>query len=1696
MKKLAAFSAWIVLLAASNAGVLRAQDTPKKVPDKVSFYKDIRPIFQSHCQGCHQPAKARGDYIMTAFDKLLAGGDSGKKAIVPGHPDQSYLLETITPVKGKANMPEGRPALDPSDIEMVKRWIVQGAQNDTPASAARTYDMEHPPVYTHAPVIASLDYSPDGKVLAVAAFHEVLLVEPDSGKLLGRLVGLSERIQAVRFSPDGARLAVSGGQPGRMGEVQVWDVAKRKLKLSVPITFDTVFGVSWSPDGSKIAFGCTDNTLRAVDAQNGEQVLFQGGHNDWVLDTFFTVDGSHVVSASRDMSVKLTELATQRLVDNVTSITPGALKGGVQALARHPKMNLFVAGGADGMPRIYRTVRETARMIGDDANLIGDLFPLVGRVFSVRFSADGKRIVAGSSLDGKGEVMVCTYDHTEDVPAPIKAIMGKVPGTRNPAEKKALADYRDKGIRLLSRVPLDMSGVFAVAFRPDGNFVTTAGYDGMIRHFDAATGKLVKQFNPAPVQANQVAHAKRPPLTFVPEKAEPETAPTGSAVASLDVEPKSISLSNAFAYAQVLVTAKLANGDTVDVTRLSKIAPSAGIEVTGYGLIRPRQNGDSVVNIQFQNQTAKIPVKVTGVEGDFTTDFVRDVNPVLSRMGCNQGTCHGANKGKNGFKLSLRGVDAVFDVRAFLDDHACRRANIASAEDSLMLLKASGDVPHVGGQNTKPGEPYYELIRSWIAQGAKLNSATTRAAKIEITPSNPLLQRIGEKQQFRVVATYDDGSSRDVTREAYIESGNLEVATADRNGLLTTLRRGAVPVLARFDGAYTATTLVVMGDRSGFVWKDPPGYNRIDELTAAKWKRMKIEPSGLCSDADFLRRVTIDLTGVPPTSAQVRAFLADSRESKAKREAIVDTLLGSQEYLEHWSNKWADLLQVNRKFLGMEGANEFRKWIKNEVAQNTPYNVFVKKVLTATGSNKDNPAASYFKILREAPPTMENTTHLFLGVRFNCNKCHDHPFERWTQDQYYQIAAYFAQFELKTDPASGGKMVGGTAVEGGKPLFEIVSDKPTGEVLHDRTGLATSPKFPFTAGKVEAGAVKSTRRELLSNWITSPENPYFAKSYVNRLWGYLFGVGIIEPLDDLRAGNPPSNAELLDFLTQEFVRSGFNVRHMHRLIVTSRTYQLSVATNKWNQDDRTNYSHAIARRLPAEVLYDSLQRVTGSTGKLPGGVRAAALPDSGTDLPDGFLSTFGRPPRDSACECERSSGMQFGPVMAMVNGKTVADAIEDPSNELSKLVQQEKDDAKLVGELFYRILNRPATANEIAVSIKTMQSLESDHEKLVTQLKKREHDVLPLKAKQTEQRQQAITKAKVDLDTYEKAIAPKVAEAEKKKAERTSALEAQLRKYESSLPDQIAAWEKKQNTTVPWTVLKPDAVKGPKDVKVTVEADDSVSVTGKSGRDTYTFTVKSDLKGITALRLEAIADPKLPRSGPGRAPDGNFVLTELQVFVHKAGSKDLPRKIDLVNPLADFSQENFDVRYAVDGDENSRDRGWAVSPATGVSHWATFHLKDVLANEAGTVFTIKLHSQFVTPGFTLGRFRIAVSTAKQPVGVSVSEEMKTILTTPADKRTAAQKETLTKYFQAIDPELRKRRQEVAESRKPLPVDARLKELRDILADVSRPLAEDPLVVQLRQDVATSAAQLSNRRLTAAQDISWALINSPAFLFNH
>ncbi|QDV14554.1 WD domain, G-beta repeat [Rosistilla oblonga] len=1682
---------------------LLAEQPPQTPIAQPSFVRDIEPILRTQCQGCHQPAKPQGDYEMTAFDALLAGGESGSAAIVPGKPEESSLIELITPADGVAEMPRGGKPLHEVEIEKIRNWIAAGAVNDSPPASGPIYSADNPPVYSKPPVVPSIDFSPDGSLLAIAGFHEVLLLETADFTQVGRLIGLSERIESVRFSPDGTRLAVAGGLPSRLGEIQVWDVEKRTLLLSRPATFDTVYGVSWSPDGKLIAFGGADTIVRAIDAQTGEQQLFQGAHDDWVRATAFSNDGKHLVSVGRDMTCKLIEVETERFVDNITSITPGALSGGVNSVVMHPSRDEIFVGGADGIAKVYRIFRQTARKIGDDANLLKKLPAMKGRIFSVDISADGTLLAAAATLDGHSEVRIFKYVPEAKFPAAIKAIQAKRITQRSAEEKKKLEDYVSSSIDQVAQVEIPETAVYAIDFSAQG-LLAVAGADGLIRLLNPEDGSIAKTFAAVPLSeaASPAAIAAGSPMAWAESRSKklpagkPESIPADAKLTGLVASPEKIQLTGPFAYVQLMVQAELANGERVDVTRIADMTLTDPLAtLSPGGLLRGSAAGEAELIVRLQDQELRIPVAVADLDSAAPIDFVRDVGPVMSRLGCNQGTCHGAQDGKNGFKLSLRGYDPLFDIRALTDDLAARRVNIASPESSLMLMKTLGLAPHEGGVLVNEGEPYHEIMRRWIAEGARLNLESARVAKIDILPQNPVVQQIGSRQQIRVVATYTDGATRDVTQEAFIESSNTEVATRDITGLMTAVRRGEAAILARFEGAYAATTLTVMGNRDDFVWEQPETWGRIDELVAEKWQRMKIQPSGLCSDEEFVRRIHLDLTGLPPTADQVLAFTGSELPSREKRQQLVDQLIGNDDFVEYWSNKWADLLQVNRKFLGAEGAKLFRDWIQQRVRDNMPYDQFVREIVASSGSNKENPAASYYKILRTPEDTMENTTHLFLGVRFNCNKCHDHPFERWTQDQYYQTSAYFARFALKADPAAGKAKIGGTAVEGAKPLYEVVYEKEDGEIKHERTGAIAPPVFPYACEHPMPET--ANRREQLAAWITAPDNQYFARSYVNRIWGYLTGVGIIEPIDDIRAGNPPTNPELLDFLTEGFVVSGFDTRHLMRLIANSRTYQLSVETNKWNEDDALNYSHATAKRLPAEVLYDAVHRVTGAESHIPGvpaGTRAAAIPDSGIKLTDGFLANFGRPSRESSCECERSSDLQLGPVMALVSGPTVGAAISDPKNALASIAQQNETPQALVDAIFLRVLNRHAKPGEVEAFETILSEIGADHETLAKTLAEREAWWQEERAKLEQKRLDQLASVEIERSDRIAAMKTERDQLEAARNERIAAATATQKAYVDKLDDHAAAWAQQHgDATSEWFLLEPSGLSASNGATLARQEDRSIVASGKAEKGKYVITVKTKLQGITGFRLEALPQAGVAGGGPGLPGNGNFVVTEFSV---QAAAADKPKKLaklKLKDAKADFTQSGFDPAQAIDGNAGDQ-KGWAISPAGGTVHWATFATEAPVGHPQGTILTFTLDQVHNAADHRLARFRLSATTDAQ-VQLGLPEPLLAIQSVASEQRSDEQKKRLRDYFAKIDAKLGELNKAIAAAKAPVPADPVVVSLDKRIAALKQPTPDDPKMLQLRLDLQQSQEQLANERLTATEDLTWALINSPAFLFN-
>ena len=762
---------------------------------------------------------------------------------------------------------------------------------------------------------------------------------------------------------------------------------------------------------------------------------------------------------------------------------------------------------------------------------------------------------------------------------------------------------------------------------------------------------------------------------FIASVANAQEAPP---IVKIQTIPERLTLGDRRDARNVLVIGQTADGKSVDLSDIATRTaggPQIAIDRDGYAV--PVAVGSTELVVTAGGHTVKVPVEVKNVTPR-ETDFVRDVEPIMAKVGCNAGTCHGAQAGRKGFKLSLRGYDPIYDYRALVDDVSGRRFNRANPSDSLMLLKPTQGVPHEGGFLFDEESRAYKVIHQWIAEGCKFSEAP-RPAKLEILPKDPILDRSGSKQQMLVVATFADGTSRDVTRDAIFETSNFEVATVGGTGQVKGVRRGEASVLVRYEGTYASNTIIVLGTREGYAWQDSAEFNFIDTHVNNKLKKLKIQAAGLCTDAEFLRRVSLDLTGLPATADQTRTFLNDARDSRTKRAAKIEELLASPSYVDHWTLKWSDLLLSNRKFINEQGVWAFRNWIREGVATNKRYNDFVFDLMTASGSTLENPPANYYRIAREPREVMENMTQVFVGTRFVCAQCHDHPFEKWTQTQYYQLSSFF----------------GGVGRKGGKKgEEEVIYDMRTPAlVTHVGTGQTVAAVFPFQLEGVDLSS--DVPRVKLAQWLTAKENPYFAKSLANRYWSYLNGKGIIDPVDDIRLSNPPSNPELLDALTSDFVASGFDLKQLLRTITNSHTYQRTFVTHQWNEDDDTNYSHATPRRLAAESLFDAIMTATGSPTNLPGvpgGFHASQLPDASGAV--AFLDMFGRAPRESPCECERSSEVSLAQTLTLINGPTISEAIVHPQGLIARQLAAKVEPTKMVEEIYMSVFNRMPTDAE------------------------------------------------------------------------------------------------------------------------------------------------------------------------------------------------------------------------------------------------------------------------------------------------------------------------------------------------------------------------------------------------------------------
>ncbi len=736
---------------------------------------------------------------------------------------------------------------------------------------------------------------------------------------------------------------------------------------------------------------------------------------------------------------------------------------------------------------------------------------------------------------------------------------------------------------------------------------------------------------------------------------------------------------------QLIASGAYSDGSTRDLTRVLEwvsLDPQIAT-VSARGQVVPRANGTATIVARGGSVEAKTTVKVEGMEKPAPVSFRNDVIPSLSQASCNMGACHGTPTGKGGFKLSLRGYLPDQDYLTLSRDAGGRRINPLAAETSMILRKPLGEIPHEGGLRLSRNSKSYEMLRDWVAEGAKDDPSAPSAVKLEILPGARVLNAPAKSQQTVAIVHYADGTARDVTPICYYNSSNPEIADVDADGHVVFKNRGEVAVIAHYQNLVANVRLTHLVEVPGFKAVEVPQDGVIDRAVFAKLNRMRISPSEVCTDQEFVRRVFLDTLGVLPTPVEVEAFLADPAPDRRAR--LVETLLKRPEFYDFWTLKFADILRANGRLIQSKGTYVFTRWIKGHLERNTPMDQFVRELITADGSAYKNPAANYYRISRDPENSVETTAQLFLGVRIQCAKCHNHPFERWTQDDYYGFAAFFSRVKQKKGPL---------------PDDEVIYTVDSGDVRQPRTGQVMKPKA--LGGPVYESDPKVTdRRAQLATWLTGPENPFFARSLVNRVWFHLVGRGIVEPVDDFRDSNPASNDELLDGLTAEFVKSRFDLKTLIRTILVSRTYQLSARSNELNADDTLYFSHAFTRLLPAEVLLDAISAVTGTVTPfdgLPKGARATQLPDGKMDNP--FLKTFGRPARELACECERESDSNLSQALQLIGGATVNGKLRDDVGRMAVLAKSDKPPEQITREIYLVALSREPNATELSAAVK------------------------------------------------------------------------------------------------------------------------------------------------------------------------------------------------------------------------------------------------------------------------------------------------------------------------------------------------------------------------------------------------------------
>jgi mono/diheme cytochrome c family protein len=1248
----------LIALLVATVGVSVAA-APKRDADQAT--RGAMRILRDECISCHGAEKQKGGLSFATREDALKGGDEGP-VLAPGKPAESRLLSALA-AEADPHMPPKRQ-LETAQISTLRDWVKRGAKWDAVTLAGEAEEMA-PVALSDLPTgyqpANALSLSSDATRALAVRGNRVLGLQVTTTNLAvaWTVTNQVDAVQSLAWAPGGSQFAA-----GSFREIRLRSAVDGALVRSLTNRLNgRVTVLVFASDGASLlaadSLPARKGIVRVFDPATGEQRAEWTAHADTIYALALSPDGERVATAGGDRLIKLWDWKSQKELARFEGHN-----GAVLGIAFNTNGTQLVSGGADKELKVW-DVATREKLIALKTHQAG--------FNAVAWSTDGQQIFAAAE-DG------AIFRFTD-----LKTHTGAQ--SSETAQERQLAKV---GETLLS-----------LGISADGGIVLAGSHEGRIQAWNRdgkSIGESVGELPavtlakpaPSPSTAKQGRSASRPEIS--PVRLERK------AVKAVQVWPEAVTLRTRDFGQGLLVTAQLHDGFEVDATGTAEFrADRSGVfAVDEVGLVKPLKPGQGELTIRAARQTVKVPVTVTAAVGaGEPVSFVSDVLPVLSKAGCNSGGCHAKPEGQNGFKLSVFSYDPRADHAEIVKEARGRRVFPAAPTESLLLLKPTQGVPHEGGKRFEVGSEPHQLLVRWLREG--MTYQVPDEPKLERLTVYPRERRYRKKarQQLRVQAHYSDGSVRDVTRLAGFAANDKELVQVTEAGALTVGKlTGQAVIVARYMGLVADAKVVVPAERllPAERYASLPRSNFIDDLAYAHFQQLGLLPSAPSTDAEFLRRASLDTVGVLPSAAEVRAFLGmkegmddAATRPKADRQALIERLLDDPAYADYWANKFADLLRPNPDRVGVKSIFTLDQWLRESFRANKPYDQFVREIVTAEGSNhRDGPAVIY-RDRREPAELTTMFSQLFLGTRLECAKCHHHPNEKWSQDDFYQFAAYFGPLKQKGAGLS-------PPISAGTETFYFA---PGGTVKHPVTGEVMAPRPPDGDQPQVAG--DADPRRALADWLTSPENPFFARAAVNRVWANFFGRGLVDPVDDFRISNPCVNQALLDALAADFAKHGYDLKHLIRTILSSQLYQLSSEPNETNLTDTKNFSRSYRRRLPAEVLLDAVNDITGvpdTFAAMPASTRAMQMWSYKIDSP--LLDAFGRPNSSSDCPCERDLRTSVVQSLHLMNSKTLQQKLSSADGLVARLVKSERPITELVTEMYLATYNRPPTTAELA----------------------------------------------------------------------------------------------------------------------------------------------------------------------------------------------------------------------------------------------------------------------------------------------------------------------------------------------------------------------------------------------------------------